>query len=106
MNKKFPVVIGGIVLCGLGLYKGVVTKEPVKYSLEWIKKLSDAEWLEERNIMQQIFLSSDYTDEVRLDAKRVLALFDKVKSDRDWAGKIPRGPVYHREHGFNLYKKD
>ena len=31
-------------------------------------------------------------------------LFDKVKSDRDWAGLKPQGPAYHREHGFNLYK--
>ena len=106
MDKKLPVILSGIVLCGLGLYKGVIAKEPVKYSLEWIKELSDAEWLEERKIVQKIFRSPEYNDEIRLDAKKVLGLFDKVKSDRDWAGKVPRGPVYHREHGFNLYKKD
>ena len=104
MDKKIPVILGGIVLCCLGLYKGVVTKEPVKYSIEWIKGLSDADWLAERKIIQDIFCSPKYSDAERIDAKRLLDLFDKVKSDRAWAEKIPRGPVYHREHGFNLYK--
>ena len=29
-------------------------------------------------------------------------LFDKIKSERDWAGQTPRGPAFHREHGWYL----
>lgn len=101
---KFICGLGGLAVVGYGIYKGFANKEPSKYSLEWIKKLTDKEWDTEREIIRQKFCNPQYDDAVRIDFQNLLRLFDKVKSDRDWAGITPHGPAYHREHGYNLYK--
>lgn len=101
--SKYIFGIGGLAVAGLGVYVGL-SKEPVKYSLEWIKKLTDKGWEIEREIIRQKFCNPKYDESTRIGFQNLLDLFDKVKSDRDWAGKKPQGPAYHREHGFNLYK--
>ena len=45
-------------------------------------------------------------DEYRSNLWSLMQLLDKKISEREWAGKIPTGPSYHREHGYNLYKPD
>jgi len=101
---KFMLGLSGLAIVGMGAYKGLVNKEPSKYSLEWIKKLTNKEWGTEREIIRQKFCNSKYDYSARIGFRNLLRLFDKVKSDKDWAGKKPQGPAYHREHGFNLYK--
>lgn len=101
---KYILGIGGLVVTGLGVYVGLSNKEPSKYSREWIKKLTDRDWEIEREIIRQKFCDSKYDESTRSGFQDLLRLFDKVKSDRDWAGIKPQGPAYHREHGFNLYK--
>ncbi len=49
-----------------------------------------------------MFCSPKYDDSSRDGFKRILDLFDKVKSERDWAGKKPQGPAFKREHGWYL----
>lgn len=101
--SKYILGMGSLAVAGLGVYVGL-SKEPAKYSLEWIKKLSDKDWESEREIIRQKFCNPKYNESTRIGFQNLLNLFDKVKSDRDWAGKKPQGPVYHREHGYNLYK--
>ena len=104
MNNKIVTaiaIVGGLMLGGLGLY-GLANKEPVKYSLEWIKRLSPEQWAFEREIVRQKFCSSEYSEKMRIVFQNILSLFDKVKSERDWTGKIPQGPAFHREHGWYL----
>lgn len=102
--NKYLLGFGGIIILGLGAYMGLSNKEPAQYSIEWIKKLTDKEWESEREIIRQNFCNPEYKESVRLGFQNLLKLFDKVKSERDWAGITPQGPAYHREHGYNLYK--
>ena len=106
MDKKRIIngilIFSGIVFGSYGLYKGISSREPVKYSLDWISRLTDQEWENEREIVRQKFCCPEYSTEVREDFKRILNLFDKVKSERDWAGKKPQGPAFRREHGWYL----
>jgi len=46
----------------------------------------------------------EYDVDSRENFRRILGLFDKVKSARDWAGKTPTGPAFHREHGWYINK--
>ncbi len=101
--NKFILGLGGLVVA-YGAYKGFSNKEPSKYSIEWIKQLTDKEWETEREIIRKKFCDPKYDDGTRIGFQNLLKLFDKVKSDRDWAGLKPQGPAYHREHGYNLYK--
>lgn len=102
MNKKLLIGLGGLAACGIGLCTFLAKKEPTKYSLEWIKKLTDSQWETERELVRQKFCSPEYDTDLRVRFKTILDLFDKVKSDRDWAGKTPTGPTFHREHGWYI----
>ncbi len=108
MSKISNVIIGagGLAVAALCAYVGFSKKEPPKYSMEWIKKLSNKDWETEREIVRLKFCNPEYDVNTREQFHNLLRLFDKVKSDRDWAGVTPHGPSYHREHGFNLYKGD
>ncbi len=100
------ITFSGLVIGGYGLVKGISSIEPSKYSPEWIRKLSNTEWKIQRDIVQQKFNSPEYDIDTRNKFKLILDLFDKIKSERDWTGKTPSGPAYHREHGYGLYKKN
>ena len=83
--SKYIFGIGGLAVAGLGLYAGLSNKEPAKYSLEWIKKLTDKDWEIEREVVRQKFCNPKYDESTRIGFQNLLSLFDKVKSDRDWA---------------------
>lgn len=102
--SKLILAVGSFSLAAFGVYKGFSSTKPAKYSLGWIEKLSDNEWEMEREIIREKFCNPKYADTMRIGFQNLLRLFDKVKSDRDWAGLKPRGPAYRREHGYNLYK--
>ena len=102
--NKLILGLGGLAVVVYGAYKGLSNKEYPKYSVEWIKKLTDKEWETEREIIRQKFCNPKYDEAMKIRFENLLRLFDKVKSDRDWAGAKPQGPAYHREHGYNLYK--
>lgn len=103
-GKKIILSIIGLI-GGYAIYKGI-SKEPSKYSLEWIKGLSKERWNEEREIVQNQYRNPLLDIDLREEFRRILRLFDMVQNERDGAGKTPQGPVYHREHGTNLYKPD
>jgi len=102
--NKAVLAIGGVTIAALGICMGIAKAKPAEYSLEWIKKLTDKDWEIEREIIRKNSNSSQYDEAAKIQFKNILSLFDKVKSERDWAGLTPQGPAYHREHGFNLYK--
>lgn len=107
MNKALKRFLSiSLVAVGGELIYSLLHKHPRKYSPEWIKRLSENEWRAEREIVRQEMCDPSLEQSVRNTCRSILDLFDKVKSDRDWAGQTPRGPAYHREHGFNLYKDD
>lgn len=87
----------------MGVY-GTVTRKPAKYSLEWMKGLTEKECDIERDIIWQGFCNPQYDADLRERFKNRLDFFDKMKSDIDWAGRKPQGPSYRREHGVNLYR--
>lgn len=49
--KKIVLTAIGLIGGGYAIYKSI-NKEPSKYSLEWIKGLSDDQWAMEREIVQ------------------------------------------------------
>lgn len=105
-TNKFIFGLCSSAVAALGVYKILSKKEPLKYSLEWIKKLTDKEWKMEREIIRQKYCNPKYDDTMGIGFENLLMLFDKVKSDRDRARSSlkPQGQAYHREHGYNLYK--
>lgn len=101
--KKVAAGIGCLAIV-TGLFIRISNRKPAKYSYNWIKSLTDKEWEDERKIIWQKYSNPEYDIDSRMRFWDLLELFDKVKSDRDWAGIKPQGPSYHREHGYNLYK--
>lgn len=101
--NKLILGLGSLAIVAFEAYKGFSNKEPLKYSFEWIKKLTDKEWETEREIIRQRFCNPKNDDATRIGFQNLLRLFDKVKSDRG-GGLKPQGPAYHREDGYNLYK--
>ena len=106
MRNIEKIIAGALVIGVAAAYKYFSNREYPKYSYEWIKQLSDHDWEIEREIVRKKYCSPEYDTPTKVDFKRILDLFDKVRSNKIWDGKPMRGPAYHREHGFNLYKKD
>ena len=107
MNKgiKGFVAIAGLMIAGK-LIKKVVNMPPPKYSIPWIRGLSDDEWAREREIVRQKSCDSSLSLGAITEWENLRNLFDKIKSEKDWAGRTPAAPSYPREHGHNLYKPD
>ena len=96
--KKIVLTAIGLIGGGYAIYKSI-NKEPSKYSLEWIKGLSDDQWATECEIVQNQFRNPELDTAFRENCHRILDLFDKVKSARDWAGK-------HRKVQFTIVNMD
>ncbi|MBO5231765.1 MAG: hypothetical protein IJE00_06640 [Clostridia bacterium] len=95
-------IIGGSVLCFFGIK--CYLKQP---TLEKFLKESSLSLLKEkRNEIHTEYLKYTKNDEYRNSLWNLLPILDKEISKREWDGKIPSGPAYHREHGYNLYKPD
>ena len=105
-KKKIALTTVGIAVTGLGVLYLISGMEPQMYSGKWFDTISDELLKEERENIRKKFCSagSDYDLAGRL--QKLLWRFDKEISKRAWAGEVPTGPSYHREHGFNLYKPD
>ena len=103
--KKVLLGAAALILVGYAIYKGI-DQDPSEYSLEWIKRLSDEDWLKEREKVQDQYRNPDLDEDFRMRCGRLLDRFDKVKRDKEWGDEEPRAPIYHREHGNNLYKPE
>ena len=102
MKKREIIAIAGgiITIAGIGV-AFFMDKEPEKYSLGWIERLSPESWEAEREIIRQQFCSAGDNKNLAIRLQNILRLFDKVKSDREWAGKEYGFPA-PREHGWYL----
>ena len=103
--KKIVLGLGGVALTVVGL-SVLSNGGPVKYSPAWIKRLTDAEWASEREILRQQYTNPKYDDATRNEARRLMDMFDRVISKKINSVTENCGPGYHREHGYNLYKPD
>lgn len=72
----------------------------------WFKNATLEELKDVRDKIHKEALNYTVNDEHRESLWSLLPIFDKRISDLEWAGETPRGPAYHREHGYNLYKPD
>lgn len=79
-----------------------------KYSLDWLKKATDAELEIERERVRVVYANAGKTglSDNEVDALYwLLNRFDNEMSKRAWAGKEPGYPA-HREHGWYLPNDD
>lgn len=95
-----------------GVYSDQISFSNLKYSqsgfqLDMFIVSNEKIWLIDKEGQQEKLrkdFSAVYDESTRISFQNLRRLFDKVKSDRDWAGIKSQGPAYQREHGFNLYK--
>ncbi len=99
--KKPLIILGGLAVSIITLYKLLNNREPEAYSTEWIKNLSPQDLEKKREEIRQLYCTSGIDEKASTALKKILDLFDKIKSERDWAGKEFGFPV-HKEHGWYL----
>lgn len=106
--KKRIMILPAISTAALIIYKLCIsakTLPPEKYSSEWIEGLSDLDWEREREIVRQKYCNAE-DGAAASYLQRLLWLFDKIRYEKNNSDKEYRGPAYHREHGYNLYKPE
>lgn len=107
-KKEFIIIAGaiGTILTSIGLSKLAGSVESRKYSSKWFDSVFDDVLNAEREIVRKQYCFSGDNFSMAVQMQNLLNRFDSVLSKRAWAGKIPRGPSYPREHGHGLYKPD
>ncbi len=90
-----------VLLSGIGVY---YLSDNIKNNVS-LRDLSDEELSQIRSDLQQKYR---YAKDLKEADKLFwdMAKIDDIMSERAWGGETPRGPGYHREHGFNLLKDD
>lgn len=78
----------------------------LNYSGRWMRSATDYELDTEREKVKMAYCSAgdDFDSACRL--QNLLWRFDEEMSKRAWAGEEPRGPGFHREHGWYLPNDD
>ena len=120
-HKTELIIVGISIPTIIAVILGIKNKDAIKalwdslktaveernmYSPKWFKSTSDSVLHTERERVRLAYCSSGNDMSLVTQLENLLSRFDKELSDRAWAGQTPRGPSYHREHGFNLYKPD
>lgn len=120
-HKTELIIVGISIPTIIAVILGIKNKDAIKalwdslktaveernmYSPKWFKSTSDSVLHTERERVRLAYCSSGNDMSLATQLENLLSRFDKELSDRAWAGQTPRGPSYHREHGFNLYKPD
>lgn len=72
----------------------------------WFKNATIEELEKARKVIQDDYRNPKLDMDHRTLCHNLLFTFDKAISEKKWAGRIPQGPSYSREHGRNLYKPD
>lgn len=104
--KKFLPIAIGLVSIGVEVYNVFSNKEPKKYSKKWFENSSNEVLNIERETIRKQYCSSGDDFSKAIELKSLLHQFDSELRKIAWGNEIPRGTSYHREHGYNLYKKD
>lgn len=120
-HKTELIIVGVSIPTIIAVVLGIKNKDAIKalwdslkaaieeqnmYSPKWFKSASDSVLHTERERVRLAYCSSGNDMSLATQFENLLSRFDKELSNRAWAGQTPRGPSYHREHGFNLYKPD
>lgn len=99
-NEKIKRALVSYLNLGRGLEKG----KPL--SGRWFKNATIEELEKARKVIQDDYRNPKLDMDHRTLCHNLLFTFDKAISEKKWAGRIPQGPSYSREHGRNLYKPD
>lgn len=91
---------------GLDIFKLLSSKQPKKYSKEWMQSLSDNELETEREIVRKYWCSVEKTLSEAVWAESVLNQFDREMSNRAWKGREDYGYPKHTKHGWYLSDDD
>lgn len=119
-NHKTELAIAGVgtAVC-IATILGIKNKESLselfenlKYDLEhgkpltekWFNKADLEELKEARKLIQSDLMNPELDIEYRGNCHDLLLKFDQIIGEKEWAGREPQGPAYHREHGYGLYK--
>lgn len=120
-HKTELIIVGVSIPTIIAVILGIKNKDAIKalwdslkaaieernmYSPKWFKSASDNVLHTERERVRLAYCSSGNDMSLATHFENLLSRFDKELSNRAWAEQTPRGPSYHREHGFNLYKPD
>jgi len=81
-------------------------KEAQLYSPKWFETVSDEVLASEREKVRLDYCSSGDNFDKASALQNLLWRFDKELSKRAWGGEEPRGPSFHREHGWHLLNDD
>lgn len=110
MNKRRIVILSLIAIAAVGTGVAVVAAlsknnvGSIKYSDDWIRKLTPSDWEKERELLRVRYCSSKNQAE-GYELEKLLGRFDAIKRE-----SVPpyNGPIYPhaREHGWNLYKPE
>lgn len=119
-NHKAELAVAGVgtVVC-IAMILGIKNKESLsklfidlKYDLEhgkpgaekWFNKADLEELKEARKLVQRDLMNPGLDNKYRENCHDLLLVFDRKINEKEWGGRKPQGPSYHREHGYNLYK--
>ena len=95
-------VFGSIILGFFGVK--FYLKRP---TVDKFLKSSSLDILKDKRIeFHDEYLQYTKNDNYRSCLWQIIEKLDKEISKREWDGKIPTAPIYHREHGHRLYKRD
>jgi len=78
----------------------------IEYSSKWFNKATLDELNIEREKVRMDYVNPNLDIEYRAGLWNVLNAFDNAISKKQWAGKEPTGPAFHREHGWYLPNDD
>lgn len=103
--KKIITAVSTVAVAGLGiLLKKIISGEIApKYSMPWIKNLSDEEFYDEREIVRQAYCNGNER------AWTILDLFNDEEIRRmnaRYEEEHPNAEPRHREHGWYLPNDD
>lgn len=88
------------------IYDGDDADLRTKYSSDWLKSASLEELQTERSKVQADYRNPDLDIDYRGDLWDLLHEFDAAIGEKQWNGEEPKGPAFHREHGWYLPNDD
>lgn len=106
MNIKKLVGAAAAILGTAGLMKLFGKKKPQKYGDKWFDTVTDEVLEKERENVRKQFCAAGKDISLASSLQNMLNRFNAEMCKRAWKGEEPQPPSYHREHGYNLYKKD
>ena len=77
-----------------------------EYSSSWLETASLDELQTARSEVQSDYGNPELDIDYRADLGDLLLEFDTAIGNKQWEGQEPKGPAFHREHGWYLSNDD